>query len=65
MTILYTNHCPRCLVLENKLKEKHVPYEVFTDVKEMIAMGMKEAPMLQVDETIMGFKEAMEYIGGM
>lgn len=30
--ILYTNHCPRCTILEKKLQEKNISYETFTDV---------------------------------
>lgn len=30
--ILYTNHCPRCAILEKKLQEKNIAYETFTDV---------------------------------
>lgn len=65
MLILYTNHCPRCKVLEQKLKEKNIAYETCTDVKKMLDMGMKEAPMLEVDDRLLEFKDAMQYVGGM
>lgn len=26
--ILYTSHCPMCMVVEHKLKESNIPYEV-------------------------------------
>lgn len=38
--ILYTTHCPRCKVLADKLNEKHVTYEEFTDKQKMLEMGM-------------------------
>ena len=34
--ILYTTHCPRCLILANKLQEKGIHYTEFTDVQKML-----------------------------
>ena len=38
MVVLYTTNCPRCIVLEKKLKQKGIEFEARTnfDVKEMI-----------------------------
>lgn len=44
--ILYTNHCPRCTILEKKLQEKNISYETFTDVQQMIDMGFESMPVL-------------------
>ena len=61
--ILWSTHCPRCKVLELKLKQKGINYEENNNVEEMTAKGFQEAPKLEVDGTIMGFKEAVEWIG--
>ena len=32
--ILYSTHCPRCNVLEKKLKTKNISYEEINDLKK-------------------------------
>jgi glutaredoxin-related protein len=61
--ILYSTHCPRCKVLEAKLKQKNIDYTEVNDVEQMKAKSFQEAPKLEVDETIMGFQEAVKWIG--
>lgn len=62
--ILYTTHCPRCLILANKLEEKGIPYTEFTDKNKMIEMGMDMMPVLQIGNKQYGFKEAVEWVNG-
>ena len=63
--ILYTTHCPRCVILANQLKEKNIPYTEFTDKNKMLEMGMDIMPVLQIGIKQYGFKEAMKIVGGM
>lgn len=60
--ILWSTHCPRCKVLELKLKQKNICYEENTDVNQMTARGFKEAPKLEVDGVVMDFKQAVDWI---
>ena len=61
--ILWSTHCPRCKVLEMKLKQKGIDFEENTSVAEMTANGFKEAPKLELtDGTIMDFKQAVDWI---
>lgn len=61
--ILYSTHCPRCKVLTLKLQQKGIQYEEINDVEIMKAKGFQEAPKLELpDGTIMGFKEAVNWI---
>lgn len=60
--ILWSTHCPRCKVLELKLKQKNICYEENTDVDQMTARGFKEAPKLDVDGVVMDFKQAVDWI---
>jgi len=60
---LYSTHCPKCRVLENKLKEKNINYEEVNDVTIMQALGFEFIPKLKVNDKIYDFKEAMEWIG--
>lgn len=64
MIILYSTNCPRCRILEKKLQDKGIEFELFNDVDAMIAKGFKEAPKLEVDGVVMDFKEANEWIKG-
>lgn len=64
MIKLYTTHCPKCAVLETKLQQKNIAYETIDDTEKMIRMGMKSAPMLEVDNKLMGFAEAVQYVNG-
>ena len=55
--ILYSTKCPRCLIIEKKLKEKGIQYEENNDVEAMINKGLAMAPALEVGGKIMDFKE--------
>lgn len=60
--ILYSTHCPQCTVLENRLKEKEIPYEKITDKAKMISKGFSRVPMLDVDGRVIGFKDAIKWV---
>lgn len=60
--ILWSTHCPRCKVLESKLKQKNIDYEECDDVQLMLSKGLETAPALEVDGIMMNFKEAVEWI---
>ena len=60
--ILYTTHCPKCKVLETKLKQKAIDFEIIDDEKVMIDKGFMSAPMLEVDEKVMDFSAAINWI---
>lgn len=60
--ILYEHGCPRCKVLKSKLDQKGIQYETVNDITVMKARGFVEAPKLEVDNVIMDFKQAVEWI---
>ena len=62
MIILYSTHCPRCSVLEKKLKSKNINYQEINDVNTMRIKGFTEVPILQVDDKTMSFIEANAWI---
>lgn len=59
---LYSTGCPRCEVLKKKLSEKSVDYTEVTSVDDMLALGIKEVPVLSVDGGLMSFKEAIDWV---
>ena len=60
--IFYSTHCPKCKVLEAKLKQKGIVYEEVNDIDVMTEKGFRSAPMLEVDGVAYGFKEATDWI---
>ena len=60
---LYQHGCPRCKVLKVKLDQKGIQYDEITDIEVMKEKGFQEAPKLEVDGVVYGFKEAVEWIG--
>ena len=60
--VLWSTHCPRCKVLETKLKQKNVEYEEINDVEQMKARGFTEAPKLEVNGVVYDFKGAVDWI---
>lgn len=60
--ILYTTHCPRCIVLEKKLQQKGIKYNENNDIEDMIYRDIKEVPVLQVDGRLYDFAEAIRWI---
>ena len=62
MITVYSTHCPQCLVLEKKLNEKNIKYDLITDQDLMIEKGFLSVPMLDVDGEIMTFKEAIDWV---
>lgn len=63
--ILYTTHCPKCKVLESKLKEKGIEYKEETDVSKLVEKGFKTVPVLEADGQLMPFYEANKYINSL
>ena len=62
--ILYEHGCPRCKVLKAKLDQSGVEYETVNDIEVMKEKGFNEAPKLEVDSVVYGFKEAVEWLKG-
>lgn len=61
--IVYTTHCPRCEVLEKKLKQKNIPYFTIEDTAVMEEMGITAIPMMKVGaDALMDFKQANDWI---
>ena len=60
--VLYTTGCPKCHVLETKLKQKNISYTEVNDVKIMQDKGFEFVPVLEVDGTAYNFKDASDWI---
>lgn len=62
---LYTTHCPRCLVLEEKLKQKNILYTEHTNTEEMINLNYSLVPVLIVDNEQYSFGEAVQWVNSL
>lgn len=62
---LYSTHCPKCNVLEKKLKTKNIEYEEVNDVEIMKEKGYLAVPVLEVDGMVMNFKMANDWINSL
>ena len=62
MINLYTTHCPKCMVLENKLKAKNIEYNEISDVNIIAEKGYFTVPMLEVDNEVMDFVDANAWL---
>lgn len=62
MIKLYTIDCPKCKVLEKKLDAKGIIYEITKDKEEMAAKKIYDLPVLEVDNKILNFNEAVNWI---
>lgn len=60
----YSIGCPRCIVLEKKLKQKNINFELISDKDIMQSLQFETAPILEVDGVMMDFKKAVEWIEG-
>lgn len=62
MVILYSTHCPRCNVLKEKLEDKDIEFTEVNDVNEMLKLNIMSAPMLKVNDDLLDFKRANDWI---
>lgn len=64
MIKLYTIDCPKCKVLETKLKSKNIDFEIVKDVSIMKDLGITTTPVLEVDGKLLDFIDAINYVNG-
>ena len=60
--ILYSNGCPKCRVLKNKLEDKNIKFIENNNVQELIPLGVKSLPALKCGDDLMNFAAANEWV---
>lgn len=60
--ILYSTHCPRCSIVEKKLKDKNINYTEINDIDKMTELGFTSVPMLDVDGVIMDYTKTIKFL---
>lgn len=63
---LYSISCQKCIVLETKLKQAGIKFDLITDQDKVLevgkAHGISGAPILEVDDTFYDFSGAISYL---
>lgn len=59
MIKLYSTHCPKCKILETKLKQKNIQYEECNNIEEMLSKGIQSVPVLEIDGKMLDFGKAI------
>ena len=62
---LYTTHCPKCKILEERLNEKKIKYEVIDNIEELQKMNFKSVPNLEIDGKIYNYLDSIRYLNKM
>jgi len=60
--IFYSTHCPKCTILERKLKDKNIEYDEVNDIELMISKGFMNVPVLEIDGKVMNYGESIKWI---
>lgn len=60
--VLYSTKCPKCLIVEKKLKDKGIEFEEVTNINAMLEKGFMVAPMLEVDGEVMDYTKAINWV---
>jgi glutaredoxin len=61
--ILFSTNCPQCKVLEKKLIQKGIEFEITNDIQELIDLGIKRAPILKTDDNqYLDCSNAIKYV---
>ena len=59
---LYTIGCPKCTILEKKLKSKNISFETNSNIEEMKAKHYLSMPILEIDGKPLQFTEAIKWV---
>lgn len=59
---LFSTDCPKCFVLETKLKEQNLDYTKNTDIDDMIKRRIYQAPMLLIDDKYYDYRDALKWL---
>lgn len=64
--ILYSTGCPKCKVVEMKLKQAGIEFEVISDIDEVVTFGklhgIMSAPILAIGDKVFDFTAAVSYL---
>ena len=62
MITLYSTGCSKCQVLEKKMHNDGIEFDISDNIDELIEKGFMSAPILKVDDNYFEFKEAIDWL---
>ena len=62
MITLHTTNCPKCKVLESKLMDKCIPYIINDNVDSMLELGIRTAPVIEIEGEFLEFADAVKWV---
>ena len=62
MITLYSTGCPKCSILEKRLTNDGISFNVSNNIDELINMGFQNAPVLQIDDNFIDYTNAMKLL---
>lgn len=66
---LYSTQCPKCRVVETKLQQKNLDYNIInckedaSAIDTLVEKGFRAMPILKVGEEYLDFSKAIKWIG--
>lgn len=54
--------CPKCDILKEKLYGKKIDFTIVEDTELMTQKGITATPILEVDDKIMNYMEAVKFV---
>ena len=60
--ILYSNNCPKCEILEEKLNDKNIKFEIINDIEVLKSLKFDSMPVLEVDGERLQYNDANKWI---
>lgn len=65
MITLFSSNCPKCKILEKQLNGANIPFEINSDLKEVMDKGYRSLPILKLEiGEYLEFNDAIKYIIG-
>ncbi len=62
MINLYSTGCPKCKILEMKLKQKNINFNEISDLEILKAKKILSVPVLEIDSKIFDFAQACKLV---
>ena len=63
MIVLYTNHCPKCEILKQKLDSKGIEYKVSEDLSILKDLGISYVPVIETEEgDLLDFSKSIAFV---
>ena len=59
---LYSTGCPKCQILEKRLKKNNIDFVISNDVDVLIEKGFQSAPVMAVGKLFYDYNSAMNLL---